>query len=170
MRFFFTGYLADNRMVLSRTALEKISKNYLILLFTENNNKPNITIIEVANKLAKVCETLERMGSQQAVSKTVNDSIYKWLVGLERQCWRNAQYSRHGCIEIIGVTHNTQKEKICNLFTCYLTCFLCHRNYHQSWVSIILPSLALLGNNKIISSPGEKMRYQFYETKTFWSS
>lgn len=74
---FFTGYLADNRMVLTRTALEKISKNYLILLFTENNNKPNITIIEVANKLAKVCETLERMGSQQAASKTVNDSIYK---------------------------------------------------------------------------------------------
>lgn len=80
MRFFFTGYLADNRMVLTRTALEKISKNYLILLFTENNNKPNITIIEVANKLAKVCETLERMGSQQAVSKAVNDSICKyWL-------------------------------------------------------------------------------------------
>ena len=63
-------------MVLTRAALEKISKNYLILLFTENN-KPNITIIEVANKLAKVFETLERMGSQQAASKTVNDSMYK---------------------------------------------------------------------------------------------
>ena len=69
-------------------------RKYLILLSNGNKDKLNDSITELANKLAKVIETLERMESQQAVSKTVNDSMHKRLVDLEKQCRRNAQYSR----------------------------------------------------------------------------
>lgn len=59
-----------------------MSNKDLISLFIENNDKLNGTITELADKLAKVSEKLERMESQQAVSKTVNDSMHKQLVEL----------------------------------------------------------------------------------------
>lgn len=59
-----------------------MSNKDLISLFIENNDKLNDTITELADKLAKVSEKLERMESQQAVSKTVNDSMHKQLVEL----------------------------------------------------------------------------------------
>ena len=71
-------------MVLTRSAMEKMSKNDLILLFIENNNKLNDTITELGNMLPKVSEKLERMESQQALSIIVNESMHKRLVDLER--------------------------------------------------------------------------------------
>ena len=102
-------------MVQTRAALEKMSKNDLISLFIENNDKVNDTITELGNKLAKVSETLERMESQQAVSKAVIDSMHKRLADLEKQCCRNAQYSKRECIEIVGIPDNAQEEKVCEL-------------------------------------------------------
>ena len=59
-----------------------MSNKDLISLFIESNDKLNDTITELADKLAKVSEKLGRMESQQAVSKTVNDSMHKQLVEL----------------------------------------------------------------------------------------
>ena len=74
--------------------------------FTENNDKLSDTVTELVNKLTKVSETLERMQSQQAVSETVNESMHKQLLDVERQCWKN---------EIVGIPDNTQEEKVCKL-------------------------------------------------------
>lgn len=59
-----------------------MSKKDLISLFIESNDKLNETITELADKLAKISEKSERIESQQAVSKTVNDSMHKQLVEL----------------------------------------------------------------------------------------
>ena len=64
-------------MVLTQAALEKISKNHVISLFIEDNDKLNNSITELANQLAYVSETLKRIESQQAVSKTANNSMHK---------------------------------------------------------------------------------------------
>ena len=71
-------------MVLTRSAMEKMSKNDLILSFIENNNKLNDTITELGNMLPKVSEKFERMEAQQALSIIVNESMHKRLVDLER--------------------------------------------------------------------------------------
>ena len=84
MWFFLASFFVDNKMVLTRSAMEKMSKNDLILLFIENNNKLNDTITELGNMLPKVSEKLERMESQQALSIIVNESMHKRLVDLER--------------------------------------------------------------------------------------
>ena len=60
-------------MVLTGAALEKMSKNNLISLLIVKNDELHDTITELGNKLAKVSETLEKIKSQQAVSKTVDD-------------------------------------------------------------------------------------------------
>lgn len=51
-----------------------MSKNDLISLFIENNDKLSNSITELANQKANASETLKRMESQQAVSKSANDS------------------------------------------------------------------------------------------------
>lgn len=48
-----------------------MSKNDLVSLFIVNNDKRNNTINEVANQLTNV----SKMESQQAIFKTVNESI-----------------------------------------------------------------------------------------------
>lgn len=92
------GYLAGKKMVLTKAALEKMSKIDLITLFIENNNKLNVTITKLASKLAKVSETLQRMESQQAVStiSTVNDSMH--------MCnWFNCQDNAGEMLNLLGV-------------------------------------------------------------------
>lgn len=84
MWFFLASFFVDNKMVLTRSAMEKMSKNDLILLFIENNNKLNDTITELGNMLPKVSEKFERMEAQQALSIIVNESMHKRLVDLER--------------------------------------------------------------------------------------
>ena len=84
MWFFLASFFVDNKMVLTRSAMEKMSKNDLILSFIENNNKLNDTITELGNMLPKVSEKFERMEAQQALSIIVNESMHKRLVDLER--------------------------------------------------------------------------------------
>lgn len=57
-----------------------------------NHDKLNNSITELADKLANISEILKIMESQQAISKTFNDSKEKWFVQLEKQHLGNAQY------------------------------------------------------------------------------
>ena len=55
------------------------------------------------------------MESQPAVSKSVNEAFQNRIISLERQCWRNKQYSRRECIEIVGIPDTTNETKVCEL-------------------------------------------------------
>ena len=39
--------------------------------------------------------------------KKVSDALVKQVASLERQCWRNAQYSRGECVQIIDTPNST---------------------------------------------------------------
>ena len=90
-------------MVLTRATLEKLGNEELISMFLENYEKLNGNVTQLINQLAQVDKTLKRIKSQLAVSKSVNETFQNRTVGLERQCWKNWQYSRRKCIEIIGI-------------------------------------------------------------------
>ena len=51
-------------MVLTRAAFDKLSKEELISLFIENDNKLNSNMANFTNQLAEVNKTLERMESR----------------------------------------------------------------------------------------------------------
>lgn len=59
-----------------------MSKNDLISLFIENNDKVKGTITDLRNKLAKVSENVGENGILSVVSKTVNNSFRKQLIDL----------------------------------------------------------------------------------------
>ena len=46
------------------------------------------------------------------VSKNVNSKLRERVVALERQCWRNNQYSRRECLEIAGVPDSVSNDDL----------------------------------------------------------
>ena len=102
-------------MVLTRAALEKLNKEELISLFVENDDKLNSNMANHTNQLAEVNKTLERMESQLEISKTINNTLEKGTTSLEKQSWRNEQYSRCEFVEIVGIPDSTNEIKICEL-------------------------------------------------------
>ena len=97
-------------MVLTRAALEKLNKKELISLFVENNDN----IANLTNQLAEVNKTSERMKSRLKISKTIKNTLKKHIT-LEKQSWRNEQYSQHGCVEIVGFLTQIMRQKYVNL-------------------------------------------------------
>ena len=51
--------------------------------------------------------------------KKVNDDLVKQLSSVERQCWKNAQYSRRECVEVVGipslVEHDQFEPTVCRI-------------------------------------------------------
>ena len=102
-------------MVLTRAALEKLNKEELTSLFIENDDKLKSNMANLTNQLADVNKTLERMEFQLQISKTINNTVEKCITSLEKQCWRNEQYSRRECVEIVEILDSTNEIKVCEL-------------------------------------------------------
>ena len=54
------------------------------------------------------------MESQLEISKT-NNTLEKRIISLKKQCWRNEQYSRRECVEIMGIPDSTDETKVSEL-------------------------------------------------------
>ena len=102
-------------MVLTRAALEKLNKEKLTSLIIENDDKLKSNMANLTNQLADVNKTLERIESQLQISKTINNTVEKCIISLEKQCWRNEQYSQRECVEIVGILDSTNETKVCEL-------------------------------------------------------
>ena len=46
---------------------------------------------------------MKKVEADVAIVKNVNAKPVTQLIETERQCWTNAQYSRHKCLEVIGI-------------------------------------------------------------------
>ena len=69
----------------------------------------------LTNQLAEVNKTLERMESQLEISKTINNTLEKHITSLGQKCWRNEQYYRRECVEIVGIPDSTNETNVCEL-------------------------------------------------------
>ena len=102
-------------MVLTRATLEKLGKKELISMFLENYEKLNVNITQLENQLAQEDKAFKRMESQLTVSKSVNEAFQNRIISLERQCWKNGQYSRRRCIETFGIQDTPNETNVCEL-------------------------------------------------------
>ena len=54
------------------------------------------------------------------IAKNINNLLSQRVVGLERQCWANAQYLRRECLEIVGIPRSVDdislEEKVIQVF------------------------------------------------------
>ena len=88
-------------MFLNRAALEILNKEELILIFAENDDKLNSNLGNITNQLVEVNKTLEK------------NTHEKCITSLEKQFWRNEQYSRREFVEILGIPDSTNETKAC---------------------------------------------------------
>ena len=55
-----------------------------------------------------------------SIIKTVNNLLMKKPVEVERQCWKDAHFSRKECLEIAGIptsiTQQNFEERVCQIF------------------------------------------------------
>ena len=104
-------------MVLTRAAVEKMAKEDLIAMVLNYDNTIDRTLSDLNKEISKLNKNLERLDSELSISKTVNNELHKRVIELEKQCWKNEQYSRRECIEIDGLSETTTDAEVCTFFT-----------------------------------------------------
>ena len=68
--------------------------------------KYDITLDKISKELAELRKSYNKLESDLAITKAVNESLRNQIITLERQCWSNAQYSRRETLEISGIPEN----------------------------------------------------------------
>ena len=93
-------------MAHTENSLSRLNKDDLIRLALGYQQKYDITLDKISKELAELCKTYNKLESNLAITKAVNESFRNQIITLERQCWSNAQYSRQETLEISGIPEN----------------------------------------------------------------
>ena len=103
-------------MSLSEATLKKLSKNEVINLLLDYQNKFETTLTRMNTDLSGLRQDLSdlkqnyiKLESELSVARQVNNKLKEHIVSLERQCWSNSQYSRRECLEITGIPDKLTK-------------------------------------------------------------
>ena len=87
--------------VYTEETFNSLTKRHIIDLFLKIQKHTNSTICKSTEEIRNLNVNFERLESDIQAGKKVNDALAKKLASLERQCWRNALYSRRESVEII---------------------------------------------------------------------
>ena len=69
-------------------------------LALDYQSKFDSTLAGIRNELSDLRKDFKKLGSDLSVTRQVNSVLRERVTSLERQCWRNSQYSRHECLEL----------------------------------------------------------------------
>ena len=103
-------------MVLTRAAVEKMPKEELVNTVLNYDKTMESTLADLNKEISKINKNFEKLESELSISKTVNNALNKRVIQLEKQCWRNEQYSRRECIEVVGLSDSTADNEVCSVF------------------------------------------------------
>ena len=108
-------------MSLSEATLKKLSKDEVINLLLDYQNKFETTLTRMNTDLSGLRQDLSdlkenyiKLESELSVARQVNNKLKEHIVSLERQCWSNSQYSRRECLEITGIPDKTDQKDLEN--------------------------------------------------------
>ena len=90
-------------MALSEAALKKLSKDEIVSLALDLQNKFDSTFASIRNELSDLKKDFEKLGSDLLVARQVNSVLRERVTSLERQCRSNSQYSGCECLELTGI-------------------------------------------------------------------
>ena len=76
---------------------------------------------DLVAELRKMREGFDQMKSDLSITRKVNTILSERLQTIEKQCWKNAQYSRRECLEISGIpssiSDNDLEDVVCKAIT-----------------------------------------------------
>ena len=95
--------------------LDKLSKKELIAITLSTRNKveqyTNVNN-DALEEIHKFNENFYKHESEINIVKKVNTLLNERVIGRERQCWANAQYSRRECLEVAGIPRDVSNENL----------------------------------------------------------
>ena len=103
-------------MVLTRAAVAKMPKEELVNMVLNYDKTMESTLADLNKEISKINKIFEKLESELSISKTVNNALHKRVIQLKKQCWRNEQYSRRECIEVVGLPDSTTDNEACSVF------------------------------------------------------
>ena len=92
----------QNKNDLIRIALD-MQKTQNSILSDMRNEMPNIK-----NELSELRKNYNKLEADLKVSKSVTEAMKNHITVLERKYWSNEQYSRRECLEISGISSDTE--------------------------------------------------------------
>ena len=98
--------------VYTENTLKALNKTQLIDLFLIMQDQTNSTIDSLIVEMKHLNNSLKRLESDVQIVKTVNNNLLKQLENTERQCWANAQYLWHECVEVIGIPKTVESKDL----------------------------------------------------------
>ena len=93
-------------MAHTENSLSRLNKDDLIRLALNYQQKYDITLDKINKKLAELSKTYNKLESDLAITKAVNESLRNQILTLERQCCSIAQCSCGKTPEISGIPEN----------------------------------------------------------------
>ena len=105
--------------VYTEETLHPFNKTQNIKLFLKTQEQTKNTINTLTEETKEIHCSFKRLESEIVVVKKVNDALIKQLSSVERHCWKNAQYSRQECVEIVvipsSVEHDQLQPTVCRI-------------------------------------------------------
>ena len=98
--------------VYTEETLRALNKNQIIDLFLKTQEQTNTTIALLTEEIKRLNENFQKLESDVPVIKNMKNILSKQMSSTERQCWKNAQYSRHECVEVVGLPSSIEEEEL----------------------------------------------------------
>ena len=97
---------------ITEETLRALNKNQIIDLFLKTQEQTNTTIASITAEVKRLNENFQKVEPDVYVIKNVNNTLSKQMSSIERQCWKNAQYSRRECVEVVGLPSSTEDKEL----------------------------------------------------------
>ena len=100
-----------SRVYIAET-LRALNKNQITDFFLKSQEQTNTTIASLTSEIKRLNENFQKLESGVSVVKNVNNILSKQMSSIERQCWKNAQYSQRECVEVVGLPSSIEDKDL----------------------------------------------------------
>ena len=105
----------------TEAVLNKLTKPELAQLLLKTEATLGSQILDLSKEIKDTFTYLKKLEADIAVVKIVKDRLVERIAKTERQCWENAQYSRHDTLQIVGIPgsidNSVLEETVRGIFT-----------------------------------------------------
>ena len=98
--------------VYNERSLQPLNKPQIMKLFLKTQEETNDTVNTLTEEIKEIHRSFKKLESKIVVVKKVNDALVKQLSSVERQCWKNAQYSRREFVEVVGIPSPVEQDQL----------------------------------------------------------
>ena len=88
----------------TEAVLNKLSKPELVQIILNTEANLGSQIAKLTTEVKELLNHSKKLETDVAIVRNVNNKLVKKVVATERQCWKNAPYSRRDTLEVAGIS------------------------------------------------------------------